>query len=493
METLYYYFFKVILSSGILFLYYRLFLKDKTFHHYNRFYLLGITVVSLSLPFLQLNYFTINVNSDIYLIMNTLNKNQTTETPQNDLFYSQILAPIFGTVSLFFIGKLILGLLKIQIMKNKYSAENIKGINFYQTDLEEAPFSFFKNLFWKNSILMESDLGRQILKHEMVHIEQKHSWDKVFLEITTSLLWFNPFYYLIKKELNLIHEYLADKKALKNSNTKAFAQMLLANHFSRKHFTATSPFLSSHLKKRLTMLKKSKTKFSYARRILALPLLFAITFIYMVNAKNKEIKSENLERSNFVSKIEFDTISSNQNAEKIAHKDIAFGTDGTTLFEEHPELFSEKDSPTTFNGTNSPEPQKKFADAERKITEAEILYNSPKFKKRINDAEKRVAKAEKLIKSPEFKQRIMEADKRVAEAERLVNSPYFKKRIAEAEKLVLQGEINIAPPLFKVKYKEMRNSASGTNSIANLQPIEFAESFSHDALHPTKNLTVDVL
>ena len=122
----------------------------------------------------------------------------------------------------------------------------------------------------------------------MVHIEQKHSYDKIFIEIVTAVFWFNPFFYLIKKEINLIHEYLADNKAVRQSDTKAFAQMLLASHFSGNQLPATSPFLSSNLKKRLKMIQKPKTKFGYVRRISALPVLFTVAFAYMVNAKNKK-------------------------------------------------------------------------------------------------------------------------------------------------------------------------------------------------------------
>jgi hypothetical protein len=170
--------------------------------------------------------------------------------------------------------KILLGLFKIKQLKGEFPKETVEGITFYNTNLQDAPFSFFRNLFWKNSILINSDLGKQILKHEMVHIEQKHSIDKLFIQIIQSVFWFNPIFYFIKKEINLIHEYLADHKAVKHSDTRAFAQMLLASNFSGNILPATSPFLSSNLKKRLKMLTTQKTKFSYARRILALPILF---------------------------------------------------------------------------------------------------------------------------------------------------------------------------------------------------------------------------
>ncbi|REC72356.1 hypothetical protein DRF60_20245 [Chryseobacterium elymi] len=308
METVFLYLGKVIVCSGVMFLYYQLSLKDKTFHHYNRFYLLFAMVVSLLLPLIRVDDFTIEVNNDMYMLLDKIQNFNTEKNIDNGHIYFRIIFSALGLVSLYFLGKLIFGILKIQNLKKQFQKESFDGINFYRTNLTEAPFSYFKNLFWKNTITLDSDVGEQILKHEMVHIEQKHSFDKIFIEIITSVFWFNPFFHIIKKEISLIHEYLADKKAVKKSDTKAFAQMLLASHFSGTQLPAASPFLSSNLKKRLKMLQKPKTKFGYARRIFALPVLFSVAFAYMVNAKNKEIKETNIAIKEAVSQIKRDTI-----------------------------------------------------------------------------------------------------------------------------------------------------------------------------------------
>lgn len=308
METILLYFGKTILCSGVTFLYYQLSLKDKTFHHYNRFYLLAAIMISLLLPLIRVDDFTIEVNNDMYMLLDKIQNFNTQKNIDNGNLYFNIIFSALGLVSLYFLGKLIYGIFKIQQFKKQFQKESFDGINFYRTDLSEAPFSYFKNLFWKNAITLHSDIGKQILKHEMVHIEQKHSFDKIFIEIITSVFWFNPFFHIIKKEINLIHEYLADKKAVQQSDTKAFAQMLLASHFSGTQLPAASPFLSSNLKKRLKMLQKPKTKFGYARRILALPVLFTVAFAYLVNAKNKEIEETNLSIKEAVSEIKKDTV-----------------------------------------------------------------------------------------------------------------------------------------------------------------------------------------
>lgn len=303
METVSLYLIKMIIFSGVTFLYYRLSLKDKTFHHYNRFYLLSATVLSILLPFIKVDDFTVEVSNDLYLMMDRISNFNTAKTIDHDDIYFRIAFSVLGLVSLCFSVRLLYGILKIRQFKKTFPKESKKGISFYHTNLTEAPFSYFRSLFWKDTIVLNSEVGRQILKHEMVHIEQKHSYDKIFMETITALLWFNPFFHIIKKELSLIHEYLADKKAVRQSDTKAFAQMLLASHFSGTQWPAASPFLSSNLKKRLKMLQKPKTKFGYARRILALPVVFTVAFAYLVNAKNQEIKATNRQIEKAVAQI----------------------------------------------------------------------------------------------------------------------------------------------------------------------------------------------
>ncbi|QDP86560.1 hypothetical protein FNJ88_13740 [Chryseobacterium sp. SNU WT5] len=508
METLFLYFGKVVFTSAILFFYYKLFLKDKTFHHYNRFYLLAAVVISLLLPLLKVSYFTLEVNSDIYLLINRLQNLSLPNNLNDDFNYFKTGAFLTGLVAVFFLTKLMFGLVKIQLLKQKFNKENFEGINFYQTDLAEAPFSYFKNLFWKNSIEIQSDLGRQILRHEMVHIEQKHSWDKIFIEVTTSLFWFNPFFYLIKKEINLIHEYLADKKALKNSDTKAFAQMLLASHFSGKQFPATSPFLSSNLKKRLTMLKKSKTKFSYARRIFALPLLFILSFVYLINAKNKEIKNTNQEIEKLVSNLKSDTIQPYSKTEN----NVGINTDlhsiqsqidekqkvlkplqesltakqkeaGKLTLEmnakskELQKLSKNKDFDNPkfkaleeqmnslgtqidaiFNTEDFKNKMKivdkNYGELDQLYSKIDQYYNSNDFKLKMKAIELKAKEVERKFNSPEYQKKMKDAEVKIKAAEKKFNSPEYQKKMKVAEEKIKAAERNFNSPEFQKRMKE---------------------------------------
>ncbi|MCY0968169.1 M56 family metallopeptidase [Chryseobacterium wangxinyae] len=304
MEALFLYVVQVVIGSGVMFLYYQIALKDKTFHHYNRFYLLSIMAISFILPLLKVEYFTIEFSDKVFILINKFQTFTDYKNTNDGINYLKFFNYGILGITIFLLLKFFFGIFKIQKFKAQFKREKIEGINFYQTNLSEAPFSYFKNLFWKNTIAINSDIGKQILKHEMVHIEQKHSYDKVFIEIVNAVFWFNPFFYLIKKEIYLIHEYLADKKAVRHSDTKAFAQMLLASHFPGNQVSITSPFLSSNIKKRLKMIQKPHTKFGYLRRISALPVLFTVAFAYIVNAKNKEIEKVNTNAERIIKTLE---------------------------------------------------------------------------------------------------------------------------------------------------------------------------------------------
>ena len=90
----------MILVSAVMSAYYLLFLRDKTFHHYNRFYLLGTMVLSLLLPLLKVEYFTIETDSRILLLLNQFNQNSAQEV-ENSFNFWDFGALILGIVSFF--------------------------------------------------------------------------------------------------------------------------------------------------------------------------------------------------------------------------------------------------------------------------------------------------------------------------------------------------------------------------------------------------------
>lgn len=445
----------MILVSAVMSAYYLLFLRDKTFHHYNRFYLLGTMVLSLLLPLLKVEYFTIETDSRILLLLNQFNQNSVQEV-ENSFNFWDFGTLILGMVSFFLLAKLTLGLVKIHQLKKEFPKESIEGITFYNTNLHDAPFSFFRNLFWKKSILINSDLGKQILKHEMVHIEQKHSFDKLFVQIIQSLFWFNPIFYFIKKEITLIHEYLADKKAVKNADTRAFAQMLLASNFSGNVLPATSPFLSSNLKKRLKMLTQKNTKYSYARRILALPILFGVSFALLVNAKNIEIKKQNKAIEVAVQELKKDTVKEkdvqklleaqqakiNKASEKIKKENEKIAT----LSEQTRKKSEELQKIAKEKGADSYDYELKAKELESLGNEIDRIANSEAYQNNWKEFEFNFNDMDKFFNSEEFKNQFKLNEEKMKELEKKFNSKEFKNKMIRVQKMRTPQMMDVEVP-----------------------------------------------
>jgi TonB-dependent SusC/RagA subfamily outer membrane receptor len=102
--------------------------------------------------------------------------------------------------------------------------------------------------------------------------------------------WFNPFFWLLRKELDMIHEFIADKKSVENGDAASLAQMLLTTAYPGQQFSLTNPFFFSPIKRRLKMLTTVKNpSFSYARRIVVLPLLSIVVLLFAFRAKEEKM------------------------------------------------------------------------------------------------------------------------------------------------------------------------------------------------------------
>ena len=286
------YLLKVTCISGLLFLYYHIALRNKQFHYYNRFYLLLTVMMSIVLPLLQLRWFTFFSGSPqtihLFKIVYGGGEEEVMAAGNSGLNGEQAALYSLAIISFIMLAILCIRIIKIHLLKKKYPLQKSKEFDFINTDISAAPFSFLKNIFWRNDISLNDETGRQILQHEIAHVKQKHSWDKLFMQIILCVYWLNPFYHLLKKELYLIHEFIADEKAVKQSDADAFAKMLLTTQFGKFNFLPAQSIFYSSIKRRLVMLTTSKKpQFSYLRRMMVLPLTAAIVCLFAFTIKNK--------------------------------------------------------------------------------------------------------------------------------------------------------------------------------------------------------------
>lgn len=275
---LFIYLLKSMILSGIFFGYYTVFLKNTIYHAYNRFYLLASMALSLVIPFFKLSSFTVSEEqaAGAKQVLIYLTQLPAAQVQQESISWEILV--IMG-ISALFVGYLAYSILKVFRLKAVSAKKQMGDFTFIETDLDEAPFSFFSNLFWKKSISMEDESGRKILQHELAHIREKHSWDRLFSQLICSIFWMNPFNWIMQKELQNIHEFIADRDAVGTGEVDAFAKMLLQTYYGNHFLNPSHSFYYSSIKRRIIMLTTSNTpKYAYLRKVAVLPLV-AITLV----------------------------------------------------------------------------------------------------------------------------------------------------------------------------------------------------------------------
>jgi hypothetical protein len=280
------YLIKSILISGVLFFYYQLFLKNKSFHSFNRFFLMAIVALSAIAPLINIEWLNAKAdNNPFYLLVERAG---TTVEPHANVFSTANSWVLIASsaISLSFLVALGCRIRWIYRIKRLYRNTRGDGFTFIETDVKQAPFSFFNNLFWKQGLSLTDTNGEKILKHELAHIRQKHSCDRLFVQTMSCIFWLNPFYWLLQKELVTVHEFIADDAAVGNGNPGAFATMLLYSHNNGSYLSPAHHFFNSQIKRRLTMISSSKTtKYSWLRKALVFPLAIAVIFALSLNSK----------------------------------------------------------------------------------------------------------------------------------------------------------------------------------------------------------------
>ncbi|MEK6547196.1 MAG: hypothetical protein AABZ56_02670, partial [Bacteroidota bacterium] len=186
---------KSIALSGICFGYYSMFLKNTLLHQYNRFFLLATLLLSLLGPLVQLDILQVNEEQaagigQTILYLNTIQLSSQAE--QTD--WNKIALVITAGISLLLVAYLIWGIIRIYQIKRAHPLKSNQGIQIIETNLENAPFSFLNLLFWKQSIDLNSEHGQKIFLHELAHIRQKHTYDRLICQLAASIVWFNPFH-----------------------------------------------------------------------------------------------------------------------------------------------------------------------------------------------------------------------------------------------------------------------------------------------------------
>jgi len=282
---------------------YDVFLKKETFFNWNRFYLLITPVLSLIIPFIKIPQFREVVSQDYIITLPEVFIGNT----QIPAVSSEQIAPITAETNnvlwwdfLFFIGMAVvaivfafkvLSIIRLILKNPKLKQETCVIVQLLNS---ASAFSFFNYVFLGEQIHKKEQDA--ILKHEMVHVTQKHSLDLLFFEVLKIVFWFNPLIYLYQNKIRTLHEFIADAEALKYQDKTQFYQNLLSQAFETKNISFINPFFKQSLiKKRIAMLSKAKSKqISLLKYAILVPLVFGMLIYTSAEA---QIKSDKISQS----------------------------------------------------------------------------------------------------------------------------------------------------------------------------------------------------
>lgn len=136
--------------------------------------------------------------------------------------------------------------------------KEINGVRVKCLNDPSGPFSFFGWIFMNPAAVKEDELD-EILTHEMAHVKQHHSVDVLLAEMVSICCWMNPFAWLLKREVRLNLEFLADRKVMEAGfATKSYQYHLLGLAYNHKYGLSNN-FNFSHLKQRIIMMNKKKS------------------------------------------------------------------------------------------------------------------------------------------------------------------------------------------------------------------------------------------
>ncbi|MEH6705249.1 M56 family metallopeptidase [Galbibacter orientalis] len=273
---------------------YDFFLKKETFFNWNRAYLLLTPLLSVILPFVELESFKTTVPQNYMFLLPeivlTAKDNSVNVVEASLIPTLSILEWIFIIGSVISLLWFLYKLLQIQHLKKEGKTRYFEGYNRIEVAKEDAAFSFFKDIFIGKSLLQKEH--KHIIEHELVHIKEKHSLDLIFFEILRIVFWFNPLIYIYQARITELHEFIADAKTVKN-NKKEHYQLLLEEVFKTDRISFINHFFNQSLiKKRIVMLQKSKSKKVWQLKYLVLiPMVLSMLF-YTSCEKEESIITE---------------------------------------------------------------------------------------------------------------------------------------------------------------------------------------------------------
>lgn len=289
------YLIKINVALMLLYGFYRLTVSRDTFFGLRRLTLWLIYAVALMVPAFNLEYWvrdTPTMVSMANVYADTFYPVVVVKAQASGITWMDMLLGIYwvgvAVLSLRLLWQLF-SIIRLAVISRK---QEVEGITVHLLKGEGSPFSFFRWIFMYPSTQDGKQL-HEVMVHECTHVSGLHSLDTLFSELFSIACWFNPFAWLMKQEVRMNLEYLADESVLSDGNArKSYQYHLLGLAYRQPKDSAqiANNFNLLPLKKRIKMMNKRRTcEIGKAKYLLFAPLAGALLMVSNIESVAREI------------------------------------------------------------------------------------------------------------------------------------------------------------------------------------------------------------
>lgn len=286
--------------------FYHLVLEREKMHQFNRFYLLGSIIISLVIPFVTfeiIEIIPVTQSTELQIIDTIPSSSNETIIEEKINYLPIILWSLYILISSILIIRFARNIWKLISKAISNPKVKYKNANLVLVDEKTLPHTFLNFIYINFEDYNNRNIEDELYTHELVHVNQKHTLDILFIEVLKVIFWFNPLFIFYKKAIQLNHEFLADEEIVKTYNNVPFYQNLLL----QKSSNVQTIYLASNLnylvtKKRLIMMTKSTSQtIAVLKKIAIIPILTGLVYFFCIeivaqekiSSGKSEIKKDN--------------------------------------------------------------------------------------------------------------------------------------------------------------------------------------------------------
>ncbi|HKO78726.1 MAG TPA: M56 family metallopeptidase [Flavobacterium sp.] len=285
----------ILKSSVLLFILiavYKLFLENEKMHQFNRIYLIGCLIFGLIIPMHLFSFKTKNSNAVNHFELNEIilqKSNVSLRSISENQMAIYIITSIYIFIALLLSIRFFLNLYSFNKKNKKNEKKIINGSKVVLIQEPTVPHSFLNTIYVNKQDFNNNTIAPELIAHETAHLQQKHSYDIIFIEFLQILFWFNPLIVMYKRAIKLNHEFLADETVnTKFNSISQYQKMLLNIGSTQQKISLASSINYLITKKRLIMMTKRESKIRIIIKTVGVGCIFSLllfTFSAETNAQ----------------------------------------------------------------------------------------------------------------------------------------------------------------------------------------------------------------